>query len=118
MLRVAGIYGPGRNPLDWIRAGRVRSSRKYVNLVHVQDLARICLATLAHGKAGEVYNVSDATPRTWREICHTARERWAVSSVPEKEDAAPGKRIATRKLIDELGIAILHSDLYSEIGVL
>ena len=23
VLRVAGIYGPGRNPLDWIRTGRV-----------------------------------------------------------------------------------------------
>lgn len=118
VLRVAGIYGPGRNPLDWIRTGRVAPSRKYVNLVHVQDLAKICLATLAHGKAGEVYNVSDGTPRTWREICHTARERWGISSIAEKEDAAPGKRIANGKLLKEIGITILHSDLYHEIGAL
>ena len=46
VLRVAGIYGPGRNPLDWIRQGRVGSSGKYVNLIHVEDLAAICLRTL------------------------------------------------------------------------
>ena len=44
VLRVAGIYGPGRNPIDWIRTGRVSPSRKYVNLIHVEDLATICLA--------------------------------------------------------------------------
>jgi hypothetical protein len=42
VLRVAGIYGPGRHPFDWIRHGRVQPSRKYVNLIHVEDLAAIC----------------------------------------------------------------------------
>ena len=50
VLRVAGIYGPGRNPLDWIRQGRVGPSRKYVNLIHVEDLAAICLAALEKGE--------------------------------------------------------------------
>ncbi|TKB64049.1 MAG: hypothetical protein E8D47_12440 [Nitrospira sp.] len=43
VLRVAGIYGSGRNPLDWITSSRVTASRKYVNLIHVEDLAAICL---------------------------------------------------------------------------
>ena len=118
VLRVAGIYGPGRNPLDWIRAGRVSPSRKYVNLIHVEDLATICLAALTHGRTGDVYNVSDGTPRTWQDICHVARDRWAVSSTAEKEDTAAGKRIANGKLLRKLGIAILHSDLFAELAVL
>jgi nucleoside-diphosphate-sugar epimerase len=118
VLRVAGIYGPGRNPVDWIRTGRVSPSRKYVNFIHVQDLARICFETLARGKAGEVYNVSDGIPRTWREICRTAQERWAVPSVAEKENAAPGKRIANGKLLRDVGMPILHSDLFAELGAL
>ena len=28
VLRMAGIYGPGRDPIDWIRTGRVRSIHK------------------------------------------------------------------------------------------
>ena len=63
VLRVSGIYGPNRNPLDWIRTGRVSPSRKYVNLIHVEDLAAVCVAALERGQRGEVYNVSDGTPR-------------------------------------------------------
>jgi nucleoside-diphosphate-sugar epimerase len=80
VLRVAGIYGPGRNPLDWIRQGRVSPSRKYVNLIHAEDLAAICLLALEHGKPGEVYNVSDGQPHTWNEICATAQQRWGVTA--------------------------------------
>lgn len=42
VLRSAGIYGPGRHVLDWIRQRRVTASPRYVNLVHVEDLAGIC----------------------------------------------------------------------------
>jgi nucleoside-diphosphate-sugar epimerase len=116
VLRVAGIYGPGRNPLNWIKTGRVTPSRKYVNLIHVDDLATICLAALERGAAGEAYNVSDGTPRTWNEIAHVAQARWGIAHAPEKDDAAPGKRIMTRKLQTELSVAIRHSDLYAELA--
>jgi nucleoside-diphosphate-sugar epimerase len=112
VLRVAGIYGPGRNPLDWIRQGRVGSSRKYVNLVHAEDLAAICLLALEHGKPGEAYNVSDGQPHTWNEICVTAQQRWAVTAGAAKEDRSWGKRISNAKLRAELGCTLKHPDLY------
>jgi nucleoside-diphosphate-sugar epimerase len=118
ILRVAGIYGPGRNPIEWITSGRVGPSRKYVNLIHVEDLAAICLAALERGTPGEAYNVSDGTPRTWKEICHIVRERWAIHSVAEKEDASPGKRVANGKLLRDLDGTLLHPDLYRELGIL
>ncbi|MCP9449437.1 MAG: hypothetical protein NNA21_05175 [Nitrospira sp.] len=114
VLRVAGIYGPGRNPLNWIKRGRVSPSRKYVNLIHVEDLANICLAALAQGIPGEAYNVSDGTPRTWREICHLASERFEVQPVVEVGDGSIGKRIDNRKLLSLLaqaGVPLLHTDL-------
>src|SRR5262245_31016882 len=105
VLRVAGIYGLGRNPVDWVRQGRVSPSRKYVNLIHVQDLAAICLLALDKGKPDEVYNVSDGQPRTWDEICATAQQRWGVTAATENKDASPGtgKRISNAKLRAELG---------------
>ena len=115
VLRVAGIYGPGRNPLDWIRQGRVGPSRKYVNLIHVEDLAEICLLTLERGRPGEVYNVSDGTPRTWREICEEAQRRCRVVYSATTEDWRAGKRIATTTLRDQLGNVIRHPDLYAEL---
>ena len=118
VLRVAGIYGPGRNPLDWIRQGRVGLSRKYVNLVHVDDLAAICLRALDKGKPGEAYNVSDGTPHTWNEICATAPQRWGVAAVAVKEDLLTGKQISNAKLRTALGYTLKHSDLYDAIDLI
>ena len=116
LLRVAGIYGPGRNPLNWIRQGRVGPSRKYVNFIHVEDLAAICLLALEKGKPGEIYNVSDGRPYLWNEICATAQKRWDVAATSIKEDRSPGKRISTAKLQTELGYTLKYPDLYAALG--
>lgn len=117
VLRVAGIYGPGRNPLEWIKSGRVGLSRKYVNLIHVEDLAAICLLALDKGKPGEAYNVSDGTPRTWNEICATAQQRWGMTAAAVKETPSLGKRISNAKLRSELGYRFRHSDLYEALDL-
>ena len=118
VLRVAGIYGPGRNPLEWIRQGRVGSSRKYVNLIHVEDLAAICLLALDKGKPGEAYNVSDGTPRTWNEVCATAQQRWGVAATAVIENFSSGKRISNAKLRSELDHRFRHSDLYEALDLI
>ena len=118
LLRVAGIYGPGRNPLDWIRQGRVSPSHKYMNLIHVEDLAAICLAAIEKGKPGEAYNVSDGTPRTWNEICATAQQRWGVTATAANKDPSPGKRISNAKLRAELGYTMNYPDLYKALALI
>jgi len=115
VLRVAGIYGPGRNPLDWITSGRVSPTRKYVNLIHVEDLAAICLAALERGTPGETYNVSDGTPRTWEQICRFAQQHNRAVTPASTTRSETGKRISNRKLLEELGVSILHSDLFSQL---
>lgn len=115
ILRVAGIYGPDRSPLNWIRSGRVASSHKYVNLIHVEDLAEACLAALEHGVPGEVYNVSDGIPRTWEEMCRTAQDRWGIEAVKKTDDGSIGKRLMVNKLLSLLetsGKTLVHTDLY------
>jgi hypothetical protein len=118
VLRVAGIYGPGRNPLDWIRQGRVGSSRKYVNLIHTEDLASICLLALEKGKPGEAYNVSDGQPHIWSEICATAQQRWGVAAAAGHEHLSTGKRISNAKLRVELGYVLRHPDLYDALALI
>ncbi len=118
LLRVAGIYGPGRNPLDWIRTGRVSPTGKYVNLIHVEDLASICLLALDKGKRGEAYNVSDGQPHTWNEICATAQQRWSVTAAAANENPSPGKRISNAKLRSELGCTFRYPDLYEAMALI
>jgi hypothetical protein len=118
VLRVAGIYGPKRNPLDWVRQGRVSPSHRYVNLIHVEDLAAICLAAIEKGKPGEAYNVSDGTPRTWNEICVTAQQRWSMAVAATKETRTSGKRINNTKLRTELGYVLKHPELYEALALI
>ena len=111
ILRVAGIYGPKRNPLDWIRQGQVGSSDRFVNLIHVGDLAAICLRALERGVPGESYNVSDGTPRRWSEIIAFAVSRRGMSRPAPDGRSGLGKRLDTRKLQGGLGYRIRYPDL-------
>jgi nucleoside-diphosphate-sugar epimerase len=98
VFRVAGIYGPGRNPLNWIRDGRVRPSPRHVNLIHVEDLAALCLLAREQGIPGEAYNISDGTPRTWAAICQEAERRWKIAPSPLPPSTKAGKRLSIAKL--------------------
>ncbi|NJN70545.1 MAG: hypothetical protein HC801_09885 [Nitrospira sp.] len=115
VLRVAGIYGPGRDPIEWIRTGRVSASRKYVNLIHVEDLGATCLAALTHADSGGVYNVSDGQPRTWNEICETVERRWNIRSSVSDESRPNGKRLSNNKMCELLDLdraGLRHTDLF------
>jgi nucleoside-diphosphate-sugar epimerase len=65
VLRAAGIYGPGRGLHRRLLAGTYRvpgDGGRVVSRVHVEDLARIALAALERGAAGDVFVVADDTP--------------------------------------------------------
>ena len=59
ILRLGGIYGPGRSLFDAKRRAAPSASEKPVNRVHVDDIAGALLALV--GKAG-TYNVVDDDP--------------------------------------------------------
>lgn len=65
ILRVSGIYGPGRLPLMQISQGQplLREEESGPsNRIHADDLAEVCLAAADRGGAGEIFNVSDGHP--------------------------------------------------------
>lgn len=66
-LRVPGIYGPGRLPLQRLQSGApilCAAESPYTNRIHADDLADAALLALAEGVAGAAYNVSDGAPTT------------------------------------------------------
>ena len=38
LVMSSGIYGPNRNPVDWIKKNYVGKSKKFVNMIHIEDL--------------------------------------------------------------------------------
>jgi len=62
ILRVPGIYASDRLPVSRLKQGApaiIASEDSYTNHINADDLARICLAALLHGKSCRVYHSSD-----------------------------------------------------------
>ena len=64
ILRLAGIYGPGRSALDQVRAGTARIIDKpgqVFNRIHVADIAQ-AIAAAFERRVGGIFNVADDEP--------------------------------------------------------
>ena len=64
ILRLSGIYGPGRNTFVNLADGsarRIIKQGQYFNRIHVSDIAGAAMF-LGHAKTGGVFNVTDDEP--------------------------------------------------------
>ncbi|PLX89335.1 MAG: NAD(P)-dependent oxidoreductase [Desulfuromonas sp.] len=67
ILRVTGIYGPGRLPVSRIMQGHpvlLPGEGGYTNRIHAFDLVQVCLAAMEKGIDGELFNVCDGQQST------------------------------------------------------
>ncbi len=116
IIRLAGLYGPERHVLNWIRRGKIPNTPSWVNLLHVEDAAAICLQALERAPEGESYIASDGTSRLWSAICQVAHQRWNLTlpllSPPHKE----GKQVSNHKLLSDLHYTIRHPDLFQSLA--
>lgn len=65
ILRVPGIYGPGRLPRERLEHGLPvlrEADSPWTNRIHADDLAEAALCVASRGAAGNAYNVSDGNP--------------------------------------------------------
>lgn len=65
ILRVPGIYGPGRLPIKRLRSGAPLVDERecpYSNRIHADDLASVCVAAANKAPDNRIYNVSDGHP--------------------------------------------------------
>jgi nucleoside-diphosphate-sugar epimerase len=105
VLRVAGIYGPGRGHLlAQFLAGEARREPepgRWVNMIHRDDVASAILAAMLRGRPGEVYNAVDDVPvRQPDLLAHFARElRRPSPPVAGPDAAAPRRRGVTDKRV-------------------
>lgn len=106
VLRLAGIYGPGRIPLAAkLRAGEALAvpQQGYLNLVHVHDIARMVLQLLlTETPERETYVFSDSHPVKRLDFYQSLAELCGVSE-PQFVEANPQDsraRRATSKKVD------------------
>ncbi|RNC71355.1 MAG: SDR family oxidoreductase [Desulfuromonadales bacterium] len=124
ILRVTGIYGPGRLPLQHLTCGQpvlFENEAVFTNRIHSEDLARICLAAADRGEGGDIFNVSDGHPGTMTEYFNacadalgfprprqvTLEEARKVMSPLMLSYVTESRRMDNRKMLDKLGIELL-----------
>ncbi len=128
ILRVPGIYGPGKLPLARLRAGTPvlrETDAPYTNRIHGDDLAAICVAAMDGAQANTHYNVSDGHPSNMTDYFFRVADAAGLPRPPvvvraEAEQVfTPGmlsflqdsRRMKNGKLITELGIRLQYPDL-------
>jgi len=128
ILRVPGIYGPGRLPLERIRKGLPLlrpEDAPYTNRIHVDDLVQACMLAMERGVPGEAYNVADGQPSPMSDYFFRIADLVGLPRPPlvglaEAQLAlTPGmlsyqresRRIGNRKLVEELGVVLRYPSL-------
>lgn len=130
ILRVAGIYGPGKLPLQRIRAQSpiVREEDSpYSNRIHADDLLEICLLAALRNDIEGIFNCADGHPTT---MCDYFIKVARANALPEPpmitlqqaqtqlsagmlSYMAESRRIDNQKLLSVFQLTLKYPDLDS-----
>ena len=86
VLRLGGIYGPGRNALIELRQGRARRIVKpgqVFNRIHVDDAATAIMGAVRHARGGS-WNICDDEPAPPQDVIAYAASLMGVPPPPEQ----------------------------------
>jgi nucleoside-diphosphate-sugar epimerase len=123
IFRLAGIYGPGRSAIDALMAGSARRIDKpdhKFSRIHVEDVATVLLASMAHPNPGAIHNVCDNEAAQSAEIVAYAADIMGVAAPPltpfSEAELSPmaqsfykdNKRVRNRKILKELGVTLKY----------
>lgn len=122
ILRLAGIYGPGRNALVTLRSGTARRIIKpgqVFNRIHVDDIAGTIMAAIHHNGGG-TWNVCDDEPAPPQDVITYAAQLMGVAPPAEEAFATAemsaiarsfygsSARVSNARLKRELGVTLVH----------
>jgi nucleoside-diphosphate-sugar epimerase len=128
VLRVPGIYGPYRLPLDRLRQGEpviLQGESGISNHIQVDDLVQVCLAAASNSAVRGIFNVSDGNSYTTTEYFELVA-KLAGLPLPQQislDEARlslsaermsfldESRRISNRRMLQELGVSLKYADL-------
>ncbi len=125
ILRVPGIYGPGRLPVERILNGEPilrEEDAPFTNRIHADDLASAAVQAGRHGKDGSVYNISDGHPSSVTAYYNAVADCLSVPHPPviSREEARgtfsptrmsflqESRRLVNKKMLEELRVVLRY----------
>ncbi|WP_422372050.1 SDR family oxidoreductase [Hoeflea sp.] len=131
IVRLSGIYGPGRNALKTLESGKARRLIKpgqVFNRIHVADIGG-ATALLARERLGGIFNVTDDKPAPPQDVVEHAARLMGVEPPPETDfetaDLSPmarsfygeNKRVSNAR-IKGAGFSFAYPDYEAGLGAL
>ncbi len=122
IFRLSGIYGPGRNVLEDLKAGkaqRIFKEGSVFSRIHVEDIAQALNASMKAPQPGRIYNLADNEPTPSHEVVAYGAELLGINPPPlipfEQASLTPmgrsfyqdSKRVRNDRLLNELVPALL-----------
>ncbi|MGV6826583.1 MAG: SDR family oxidoreductase [bacterium] len=128
ILRVAGIYGPGKLPVARLQNALPMIAAKqapWTNRIHVDDLVQTCRAAMEVAPDRAVYNVSDGQPGNMREYFDAVADHLGLPRAPVidldqagselsagmRSYLAESRRIDNSLMLASLGITLKYPSL-------
>lgn len=123
VLRLAGIYGPGRSVLDALRAGRARRIVKpgqVFSRIHVDDIVAAIRACMGAPGGLRTYNLCDDEPAAQPEVVAYGAALLGIAPPPEEDYAtaemsetlrgmyAGCRRVSAARIKRDFGLAWRH----------
>ena len=127
LLRLAGIYGPRRNPLRAVKNGtarRIIKDGQVFSRIHVRDIAHIVCAAIAKNTnraySSRAYSLCDDEPAAPQDVVTFAADLLGVAAPPEiafekaelsamaRSFYGENKRIKNTRIKTELGVALVY----------
>ncbi len=121
VLRLAGIYGPGRNILHDLRDGSARRIGKpgqVFNRIHVDDIGRAISASLLNEGVGGAWNIADDEPAPAPDVVAYGAKLLGLEPPPvipfAEAELSPmalsfygaNRRISNRAMKERLGVTL------------
>lgn len=133
VLRVPGIYGPDRLPLQVLRQGApvVRETEAGIgNRIHVDDLVSACVAAITNEEARGVYNVTDGNASSSTAFLDKLAQLSGLPRAPQvsMEEAQltfspsrlsylnESRRVSNERMLKHLGVRLRYAS--TEQGIL
>jgi nucleoside-diphosphate-sugar epimerase len=128
VLRVPGIYGPQRLPMERLRHEEpvVREREAGINnRIHVDDLVEACVRAIANPEARGIYNVTDGQPFSSTAFINLVAKAAGLPAPPQvsMEEAQltfsperlsflnESRRVSNERMLKHLGVVLKYSDV-------
>ncbi len=133
ILRVTGIYGPGRLPIAQLQKGHevlIAEDAPRTNRIHSLDLVQICLAAMEKGEDGDIFNVCDGEESSMSQYFMAVAERYDLPQPQQLSWAEAEKmmnpltfsflkesrRMSNQKMVEKLAIKLQYPTLEKGLG--